>query len=230
MSREGTTVASLGVVDIFEPGATLFGGKYRLERLVLANGGVMVWEALDLHSGREVQLSVFAHGSTMLDHGRIDSGTFVVFDVPPRAAPRLELVEVSDEDAFFDEPPAPELFDVPAATRRRPWLLGVVAVVAGALFAVGALYVSRARTVATSEATITAAPIPVPKIETPQAPPPPPPAVPSAVPERHETPAPHVSPAPKPLPKRWHPTRPAARPSPPPPPPLPAKPSEPLTL
>ncbi len=57
-------------------------GKYRLERIVVAQGGVTIWDATDLHCGRRVQLSIFANASTMLDHGRIENGTFVVVDGP----------------------------------------------------------------------------------------------------------------------------------------------------
>ena len=36
-----------------------------------------------------------------------------VLTIARRAAPVLELVEVSDEDAFFEEPPSPEVFYAP---------------------------------------------------------------------------------------------------------------------
>lgn len=68
-----------------------------------------IWEAADLHRGRSVRLSVFERGSTLVDYGELGGASFVVVDAPPR--PRLELVEISEEDAFFDEPPPPELFD-----------------------------------------------------------------------------------------------------------------------
>ena len=134
--------------------------RYRLERVVVAQGGVTVWEATDLRDGRRVRLGMFAGGSAVLDHGGMDGGMFVVVDASPRAAARLELVEISDEDAFFEEPPADELFE-PAASRGRTrgkiWAAGLVAAIA---FGVLGLYVAL-RPAAVSEATITAAPVEV---------------------------------------------------------------------
>src|SRR5207248_9681944 len=126
---------------------------------------------------RSVQLGLFARGSTMIDHGRLDGGLFVVID-PPR---------VADEDAFFDEP-----------RRSRAWLLGA-AIAVCALVGLGGFWITHthARTVATSEVTLTEAPIPAP---TTTIPPPPTVNVPVvAEPEHHAAPPPPVSP---PAPKR----------------------------
>lgn len=154
--------------------------RYRLERVVVAQGGVTVWEATDLRDGRRVRLGMFAGGSAVLDHGGMDGGMFVVVDASPRAPARLELVEISDEDAFFEEPPADELFEPAAAPRRtraKLWAAGLVAAIA---FGVLGLYVAM-RPAAASEATITAAPIDVatnaPTQVAPAAPPAPPTAV-----------------------------------------------------
>ncbi len=188
-------------MDTFEPGATLMGGKYRLEKLLVAHGGVAVWDAVDLHSGRSVWLSVFEQSSTMLDHGRLDRGVFAVFDVPPRSARRLELVDLSEEDAFFNEPPPPELFVVPTSRSARVWLWAAPALFACALAGLAALYVTRVRTADTSEVTITEATIPAPTISAPtiSIPPPPPPEA-SSMGVAHRPP-PRASPV-RPAPRR----------------------------
>ncbi len=227
------TVASVGSVDTFEPGATLMGGKYRLEKLLVAHGGVAVWDAVDLHSGRSVQLSVFEQSSAMLDHGRLDRGVFAVFDVPPRSPARLELALVSEEDAFFNEPPPPELFVVPTSRSARVWLWAAPALFACALAGLAALYVTRVRTPDnTSEVTITEATIPAPTVSTPtiSIPPPPPPEVPS-VEVAHRAP-PRASPV-RPAPRRVTPApvvKRAPHPQAPPHPPPIATASDPLTL
>jgi hypothetical protein len=182
--------------------------KYRIERLVAGNDGVTLFEATELSNGRVVQLSVYRSGSTMLDIAQIDSGMLVVVDARSKAAPpRLELVDVtSDEDAFFDEPPAPELFDdVPLAGPRRlwPWVLAAIASLG---IGAGAWYVARVRPVATGEATITEAVIPARTIEATAPAPPTPTAVqprvteqrPAPAPKRPQPPrrAPHVTPKP----------------------------------
>ncbi len=179
-------------------------GKYRIERFVAGNDGVTLWEATELSNGRVVQLSVYANGSTMLDIAQIDSGLLVVVDARSNAVPpRLELVDVtSDEDAFFDEPPPPELFDdvdVPMAGPKRLWPWALAAVASFAIGA-GAWYVARARAVAvpSGEATITEAVIPASTIE----------AKPATLPTPTQTPTPsrveprvtEQKPAPSPLP------------------------------
>ena len=198
--------------------------RYRLERAVVAQGGVTVWEATDLRDGRRVQLCIFAGGSAVLDHGAMDGGMFVVVDRSPRPAPRLELVEMSDEEAFFEEPPPDELFESPAAPRSRRGKIWAAAVVASIAFAVSGLYVAL-RPAAVSEATITSAPIDVAtNAPTQVAPPEPPPPVQSVAPPVQ----PVVQPAPTHAPKPHHAPRRAPRRHAPPPPPPPQ--SDPLTL
>jgi len=197
--------------------------RYRLERVVVAQGGVTVWEATDSRDGRRVQIAIFAGGSAVLDHGAMEGGMFVVVDRSPRSAAHLELIEISDEEAFFEEPPRDELFEpLPAARSRRGkiWAAGVVASIA---FAVFGLYVAL-RPAAVSEATITAAPIEVAtNAPTEVAPPAPPPPVQSVaapvqpVAQPAETHAPKAHHAPRRAPRRH---------APPPPPPQ----SDPLTL
>ena len=194
-----------------KPGALLVGGRYRLERPLLAHDDVTIWEATDVHAGRSVRLSVFEHGSTVLGCGGIEDGAFAVVDAPAR--PRLELVAVSEEDAFFDEPPAPELFD-DVATTRRARARGVVgALVACALLGLGGVYfLGPARPIPARAVTLTEARMPAPAIA---APPtttapiarlPTPTAAPSAAPRRaprhHALPrhAPHRLPTPPPPP------------------------------
>jgi hypothetical protein len=142
-------------------------GKYRLVRVVIGHRDVTVWDALDMESGKSVQVSVFERGSSMLDHGTIDTGTFVVTSAP-HPAPRLELVEISEEDAFFDEPPQPDYANVYDAPKSRAWLWAMPAV--ACVVAVG-LYFFVARThtqpVATSEVRITEARISPPEIVAP---------------------------------------------------------------
>jgi hypothetical protein len=156
-------------VDDFAPGGTLF-ARYRLERLLVAHASVAVWEATDLHYDKLVQVSLFEDGSTMLDHGRIDRGNFVVIDPP---SPRVELA--------YDPPLAPRSF-LPRP-RVWPWAFAGAACAALAIGAMLPLF--RARPPATSVTTITAASIAPPAMSIP---PPPPEVVPSAVPSADPTP------------------------------------------
>ena len=155
-------------MDTFEPRATFLGGKYRLDRLVADQDGVTIWEATDVERGLPVRLSVFRRSSTVVNHGRVDGGMFVVVDAPPRRAPRLELVQVSAEDAFFDEPPPAELFDAPVAhppRRAGRWVAGAALC---ALVAAGGAYAARARPAPTGVTTITAARIAAPVVAPPE--------------------------------------------------------------
>ncbi len=103
-----------------------------------------------------------------MDHGRVDGGMFVVVDAPPRRAGRLELVEVSDEEAFFEEPPPAELFDAPEARPpRRGWRWAAGAALC-ATIGLGGWYFARPRPAPTSMTTITEAQIPPPAMATPE--------------------------------------------------------------
>jgi hypothetical protein len=179
-----------------------------MERLIATNGGATVWEATDLIHGCRVEL-VLTHATQAQSS-----------PTPPPTKPRLELVEISDEDAFFDEPPAPELFEVPIVRPRPWWLLGAIAGIA-VVAAIAGFQAMHPRHAA--EATLTRVTEPVATATATMIPPPPPPVViERSTSAAAASPAEQPRPATKPRPK-WTPPQ---RKTPPPP----ARTSDPITL
>ena len=177
----------------------MIGGKYRLERRVVAQDGVTIWDATDVHDGRSVRLSMCDHGSSVIDHGTVGDGVFIVTAAPPRFPARhLELVEISDEDAFFEELPPPPLepIYVDEPKRSRAWMVAGALAVCAAIGA-GAFHFARARaqtTTATNDAvTLTEAPLVAPTTNVPPAVPVE--ELPLAEPEHHDAPPPPVQPS-----------------------------------
>lgn len=174
----GTPVALYGVVEKPRPTAT-FLGKYRLDRLVVADDDVTLWEATDVARGRSVRLSVFERGGAVVQQGEVEGSTFVVVGAAPSTA-RLELALATDEDDEDAEPPSPR--------RAWPW---AAAALTCALVGFSGWYVAHARSQPTSETTITAAQIPAPLMTTTTTsePPPKPPETPIVQSRHREAPA-----------------------------------------
>jgi len=164
-------------VEKHEPHATFLNGRYRLDRLVVEHDDVTIWDATDMSRGLPVQLSVFERGSTVLHQGAIAGGMFVAIDTACRA-PQLELVDPDDE-SFAVEPIA----------RRRAWPWAVAGVACALLASAGWYASSRPHPVSVSEATITAATIPIPQAEVSPVATTPPPVVKAPDPPRVEEPS-----------------------------------------
>ena len=118
--------------------------------------------------------------------------------------PHLELVEVSDEDAFFDEQPAPELFDIPMEGPKRLWLWWGFTVLACVAVGLGGFWIGRKHEVPAAPPIAIAASPPVASV--------------APAPVHHAEPAPQVTAppaAPKPptVPKTRVRARPATKPA-----------------
>ena len=163
-----------------EPSATFSNGRYRLDRLVVDDDAVTVWQATDVARGCRVQLSVFARGSTVLSHGRAGDGMFVAIDA-------------DDEQAQPEPEPEPEWAP---PHRAWPW---AAAALACTLLAFAGWYAASARSHPTGATTITAAQIPAPTISVP---PPPPAAKPAETQAPAPRPAHHAPSRIKPRPQR----------------------------